>query len=335
MTTTEPMPDRAPAAGRYELAAAGYEATIATAGATLCALRHAGRDLVLPLIADGPVSDLRGALLAPWPNRTAGGRYEFAGQVHQLPVNERATGNAAHGFAAVLEFEAVLIEADRLVLRSRIEPRPGYPWWVAVEVEFALTARGLSQEVRATNESVAPAPFGMGGHPYLLAGRARAGAIDEWSLAVPARRVLLVDDERMLPTGVVDLGSPGARHYDFRGGRPLRGAVLNNAYTGFDFGCGATARVAVVDARGVGAAIEWDERCRWVQLYTADAATGADHRGAIAVEPMTCPPDAFNSKRDLVSLAPGATTSAGWLISVVQPRERRAESGGVGASGLA
>ena len=43
------------------------------------------------------------------------------------------------------------------------------------------------------------------------------------------------------------------------------------------------------------------------------------HRAGLAVEPMTCAPDAFNAARyyhgtGLVVLAPGGSTSASWRI---------------------
>ena len=57
--------------------------------------------------------------------------------------------------------------------------------------------------------------------------------------------------------------------------------------------------VRVTNAQGEGTALA--SNTPWVQIHTADALG----RPGIAVEPMTCPPDAFNSGIDLVSLAPG------------------------------
>jgi aldose 1-epimerase len=58
-----------------------------------------------------------------------------------------------------------------------------------------------------------------------------------------------------------------------------------------------------------------DEAFSWWQVFTADTLTGARHRRAIAVEPMTCPPDAFRSGRDLVVLEPGQSWHGAWGIS--------------------
>jgi aldose 1-epimerase len=66
------------------------------------------------------------------------------------------------------------------------------------------------------------------------------------------------------------------------------------------------ATVVVRDpATGDGVALWMDDRHGWIQVYTAEK--DATPRQAIAVEPMTSPPDAFRSGTDLVVLAPAGT----------------------------
>ena len=64
---------------------------------------------------------------------------------------------------------------------------------------------------------------------------------------------------------------------------------------------------------GHGALLSWDPRAKWVQIYTGDHLRG-NPRGGLAVEPMDCPPDAFNSGEDLVVLAPGVEHSLSWAL---------------------
>jgi aldose 1-epimerase len=40
------------------------------------------------------------------------------------------------------------------------------------------------------------------------------------------------------------------------------------------------------------------------------------------VEPMSCPPDAFNSQVDLTILEPGAAHTADWTITALHPGDR-------------
>jgi aldose 1-epimerase len=65
--------------------------------------------------------------------------------------------------------------------------------------------------------------------------------------------------------------------------------------------------------RAAGREIEvWmDERFRYVHVYTADAVDDpARARAGIAVEPITCAPDAFNSGAGLEVIEPGASFTA-------------------------
>jgi aldose 1-epimerase len=57
-----------------------------------------------------------------------------------------------------------------------------------------------------------------------------------------------------------------------------------------------------------------DRGLEWVQVFTGDALAGPWRRGAVAVEPMSCPPDAFNSGTDVVRLEPGGETVHRWGI---------------------
>ena len=58
-----------------------------------------------------------------------------------------------------------------------------------------------------------------------------------------------------------------------------------------------------------------DEAWPWVQLFTGDPLPDVNRR-ALAVEPMTCPRNAFRSGEGLIRLAPGETFTGSWGISV-------------------
>jgi aldose 1-epimerase len=51
-----------------------------------------------------------------------------------------------------------------------------------------------------------------------------------------------------------------------------------------------------------------------VQVFTGDTLPAARRRQGLAVEPMTCPPDAFRSGQDLLRLEPGETATRQWGI---------------------
>ncbi len=294
---------------QYSLAHGRYTADIASIGASLRTLRVDGRDLVMPFEADEIRPKFRGATLAPWPNRIADGRYTIDGDEHQVALTEPERGNALHGLVAWQEFTAISEAADEVVLGTVIEPQAGYPFRVFLSVRYTLTDAGLESEVTASNLTDSPAPFGTGPHPYLVAG---PGHVDEWTLELPTDSVLTVTPDRLLPIALV--GVEGGE-FDYRAPRPIGDTFIDHAFSDLQRVDGAaTVRLTSGDS---GVAMVWDARCPWVQIHTADLPDAEHSRRGLAVEPMTCPPDAFNSGTDLVWIAPGASTTAGWTISAI------------------
>lgn len=284
---------------QYRLSNDTAKVQIASVGATLRQYRHGGRDLVVPFEADEVRPLYRGATLAPWPNRVVDGRYSLDGQEYQLGLNEVAHGHALHGLVAWLDFQLVDQSSDSVTLAATVEPQTGYPWRIAIETTFTLTDQGLSQEVRATNLSATPAPFGAAPHPYLMA----EGPLDEWTLELPAGKVLLTDD-RLSPTDLVEV-TVDADRFDFRTARRIGNTAVDHAFTDLTRDAEGHATVRVIAPTGRGVAMTWDARCPWVQVHTADLPAGnPSHRIGLAVEPMTCAPNAFNSHSGLIVLGP-------------------------------
>ncbi|GII77273.1 galactose mutarotase [Sphaerisporangium rufum] len=294
---------------QFVLRGGGYHAEITEAGAALRVLRHGSRDLVADWPEGGPVPHYSGTLLAPWPNRVARGRYTFAGEPLEVPVNEPERGHALHGLVAFAPWELVEVPAgdgDRAFVRlaHTIEPTPGYPFRLALQVRYAVGPDGLTTTLTAENVGDGPAPYGCGPHPWLIAD---AGQEATWRLGLPAERVLRTD-EVLIPT---TLEPVAGTTYDFRTPRPLGDTSLDEAFTGLAADADGLARVAVTGPAG-GVEISWDPQVLpWVQVCTG---SGFGQRG-LAVEPMTCPPDAFNSGTDVIVLAPGDKHEAAWTIT--------------------
>ena len=284
----------------------GYAAEIASVGASLRALRFEGRDLVVPFQEDEVRPLFRGAVLVPWPNRVVDGHYVFDGQEQQLALTESDRGHALHGLLGWADFRVVTRSSDAVTLETEVVAQSGYPHRLRVEVEYRLTDDGLVTRIGATNTGPTRAPYGTSGHPYLVAG---PGRVDDWTLELAADRVLEVDPERLIPQGLADVaGGP----FDFAEPRAIGDLFIDHAFTGL-----RAFRARVLGADGSGAELRWDEGAPWVQVHTADRPEPEYDRAGLAVEPMTCPPDAFNSGTDLVVLEPGASHALAWTIAAV------------------
>ncbi|WP_291039074.1 aldose 1-epimerase family protein [Herbiconiux sp.] len=304
----------------HAISAGEYEARVASVGASLRSLRYRGRDLVAPFPAGEMRPAMRGAVLAPWPNRLADGRYRFGGEEHQLPLSEPEFRNAAHGLVAWQDFEGTASVAERLVLTTHTVPQPGYPWRIRLDVEFTLSPEaGLRQRIVATNESDAPAPVGLGAHPYLAAGPLEPSAVDGWTLQLPAAEVMLVSSDRLLPVGVEPVGTHEGGVLDFRSERRIGATELNHAFTALERNGAGEVVVRLVDDDGSGSGVQLttDAGTPWLQVYSADGLPPESRRHALAIEPMTCPPDAFNSGCDLRILVPGESTALEWSVKAL------------------
>lgn len=305
---------------QHALRAGDYEAVIASVGASLRSLTYEGRDLTVPFDADEVRPSYRGATLAPWPNRIVDGKFTFDGVERQVALTEPARHHALHGLAGWLDFEAIDKSPSHVTLAAVITPQTGYPWRIVVTTTFSLDADGLTQTVTATNESPDAAPWGTGPHPYLVAG---AGHVDDWTLELPADEVLAVTPDRLSPIGLRPVDADDAERFDFRAARRIGTVEIDHAYTALTRDADGFATVRLMDAGGRGVEMTWDAACPWVQIHTSDKGIGKPgHRRGLAVEPMTCAPDAFNADRydydtGLIVLEPGASAAASWRIAAL------------------
>jgi aldose 1-epimerase len=275
----------ATAAVELTLEQEGQRLVVNEIGAALQSWTIGGREL----LADG---DFHGKMLAPWPGRLRDGRYRFEGAEHRTPLTEPERNNALHGLTTERRWRATLSSSRHLTLAHDLRPEPGYPFALALAVEYELVARGVAATLRATNVGDASAPFGAGLHPYLTHDGV---AIDDLLLELPARTRLPLDD-RLLPTGApVPVAGTDA---DFRRAHAIGELRLDTCFGDLERDAAGVARVVLSTPQRDRSVTVWmDERFRFVQVYTA--ATG------VAIEPMTCAPDAFNSGDGLLVLEPG------------------------------
>jgi aldose 1-epimerase len=258
---------------------------------------------LLGYAADEVAPGSAGALLVPWPNRIRDGRYTFDGTDQQLPLTEPKKHNASHGLLRWANWHAVETAPDAVTLEAVVPPQPGYPHRLVARTGYSVGPTGLRADHEVTNAGPSDAPFGFGAHPYLYV---EGSTVDDLLLHLPGTTERLRTDERSLPAGREDIAGT---EYDFTQPRRIGTTALDTAFTR---PAGAVT-ISTVDGRG--ATLWMDEAFRWVQVFTADVLPEPRRRRAVAVEPMTCPPDAFNSGEDLVVLAPGETWRGSWGIT--------------------
>ena len=306
-----------------ELACDESTAAISPIGASLVRFSVGDRPVVVPMNA------FDGAVLAPWPNRIDGGRFDFAGDSHQLPITEPERNTALHGLVADVEWSVVERTESTVSLEYALEPTEGYPFEFSLQVDFELAEAELRMRARALNTGSAPAPFGFGFHPWLSGGAGEL--VDEAQLVIPAAH-WYETNERLIPTAVrpFDDGTAvPADHVsddsacmvckDFRALRLIGGTVLDDAFgqpRRGDDGW-SRARLKGTDLREV--IVGMGPGFRTWQACTGDGLDEDLARRAIAIEPMTCPPNAFAAGEagvDFDVVAPGDELVVEWSIAL-------------------
>ncbi|WP_375426417.1 aldose 1-epimerase family protein [uncultured Friedmanniella sp.] len=295
-----------PTGEQYEIVSGKHTAVVTEVGATLRTYTVDGRHVVRGFEAEDVIKGGRGQQLLPWPNRIRDGKYSFGGTAQQLSLTEPKRHNAIHGLARHAVWTVTEQAADSITQRVRIYPESGWPGIIEAQVTHQVSERGLQVTVRATNIGSADVPFGYACHPYLTVGEE---TVDEVAITVPAASYLEVDD-RLLPVRVSPVDG---LEQDLRGGKPLGATNLDTAYTNLDRDEDGRWRVRL--SLGERQAELWgDATMTWIQIFT-----GENFRNlSIAVEPMTCGPDAFNegpTHDGMLVLAPGKSYTGRWGVT--------------------
>ena len=164
MTHPHPQPTR-PSGRQIEITHADQRAWVVEVGGSLRAYQVGDHDVLDGYSADERCTAARGHSLIPWPNRLRDGRYRFADRDHQLPLTEPDKHNAIHGLTRWANWTPADHAANRVTMRHRLHPQPGYPFALDLEITYSLADDGLYVHTTATNIGTTPAPYGTGAPP--------------------------------------------------------------------------------------------------------------------------------------------------------------------------
>ncbi|MFC4603452.1 aldose 1-epimerase family protein [Rhodococcus kronopolitis] len=298
----------------YPIRFGGYRAEVVSRGAALRMLERDGVALTETWPAQDQPPLSAGLVLAPWPNRIRDGHFVFDGVEHHLAITEPERHNALHGLVRRDEWQLVEHTASAVEQTIRVGLHKGWPYPLQVSVRHELGPDGLVVTHTATNIGAMPAPFGLGMHAYLRVGDV---PLDDCTLTLTAGTRLPLDPARLLPAG--NSQSVYGTEFDFTTPRSLAGVQLDDPFSSIVPDPDGRARHVLRAPDGTGTVLWTDRRFGWIQVYTADPAVeGYPGRGrALAIEPMTCPPDAFNSGIDQLVLEPNQTWSGSWGLGAL------------------
>ena len=302
----------APTGGQYHLRHAGpdgvVEAVVTEVAAGIRELRVAGFDLTEPFPASEAPAGANGIVLAPWPNRVAGGAWQLDGATQQLDISEPKYGNASHGLLRFAPYRVVDQTESSIEQQATIHPQHGWPFTLETRVHHELVEDGIRITHTVTNRSGRPAPFAIGSHPYLRAGDTPA---EDLVVRLDAATAFTVDD-RKIPNGTQPVAGTDL---DLRAGRRAGDSDLDTAYTDVTPDDEGIRRTTLHGPEGDGVELWQDASFPYVQVFTSREFPRGDGKGlAVAVEPMTAPADALNSGEGLRWLRADESWTGSWGI---------------------
>lgn len=247
----------------------------------------------------------KSAKLSPYPNRISNGQYLHEGKIYRLENNFQGEKNSIHGLVYkrpfFVEHAECKDERCELLLSYKYKQEDeGYPFQYTISVKYTIEKNKLTCETTIENKDTQVLPMGDGWHPYFQLG----GMIDVWQLKLPECSLLEVND--LIPTGET------ISYENYASFKKLHADALDSCFKVNERS--ALAEIKLIHAEKNITLNYWQEsgedQYRYFQLYTPPS------RKSIAIEPMSCPPDAFNSKKDLILLEPKGKLVFSWGFEI-------------------
>lgn len=283
-------------------------AIITEVAASLRTFTIDGVDLTEPYAEDATPPFGDGIVLVPWPNRIRDGVWTLNGEKQQLDITEPARHNSLHGLLRNSPYTVVERDDSGITLGAKVFPQHGYPFQLETTVRYELVEDGLTVTHGFRNLSKAPAPVAVGTHPFFRIGDV---PMEDITLTLSAGTIIDVDDR----LNTIGESPVDGTEYDLREGRKVGDLHLDTAFGQVQFVDGISkSSLEAPDGRRVD--IWQDENCRWVQVFTTRQFPKDGDLGlAVAIEPMTAPPDAFNTGEGVKWLEPDEHWSVSWGIT--------------------
>jgi aldose 1-epimerase len=282
-------------------------ATITELAASLRTLRVDGVDLTEPYPEGKTAPFGDGIVLAPWPNRVEDGIWFLDGKRQHLDITEPMRHNAIHGLLRNTAYRVVNRSESAVTLAATVFPQHGYPFMLDTSVRYELVDDGLTVTHEFHNVGEAKAPVAVGTHPFLRVGDE---PVEDLVLTLSAG-TRFETDERLIP--IAENPVDGTR-FDLRGGVRVGDLYLDDAFGAVTHSGGeSVSTLTAPDGRFV--QLWQDENCTFVQVFTTRKFPKNGGLGlAVAVEPMTAAPNAFNTGEGLTWLEPDEHWSVTWGI---------------------
>ena len=265
---------------------------VSTVGATILRWSVGGTQLIDGYLDESELLTLdgyRSAVLVPWPNRIADGKWNDDGIIRSLSDAGNLHPQALHGLVFLRDFVVSEVEQSRIRLETVIDPTLGYPYRINVSVIYELVDTSLYVSIECINTENRSVPIGIGWHPYFF----RSSQVGEYyingSNRIDVDDFLIPRDNPFVPFSGFGNSIPDSWDYAITGIEPK----INFPVRG-----GQITMEANIASEKLGVGV-------W-HVYSGSAL----ERGAlqsVAVEPCTVMADSLNCLRHEISVPPRAS----------------------------
>lgn len=227
---------------------------------------------------------------APWPNRIADGVWNDV----KFPGND-PHGNALHGLVFDKEFELNEQSSSLATYSYRLTASENYPFDLEIGATFKLNEAGMDVTYFAKNVGEGEAPYGVAAHPYF-------DVKNDSKISISAAKQS-INNAKQIHVGL----EPATKAH----GELVYGDTnLDDCFTDL------SGDVVITHADGSTVTIWQDAAFKYLMVYTGHHLQdfGFPNPG-LAIEPQTCPANAFNTDEDLIWLSPGQSWSANWGVT--------------------
>ena len=266
-----------------ELRAGGNVARVSSLAAALTYLEIDSVVAIAPASDEAILKTFASIVCAPWPNRIADGLWGSK----KFPGND-PHGNALHGLVYNKEFELKQHSDTSATYEYHLHASENYPFDILIGAKFVLSETGIIVTYYARNLGEGNAPYGVAAHPYFKVQK-------DSKFSIHARQQS-INNEKQIHVGLEPATKAGENIV-------FGDVVLDDCFTDL------TGDVVITHADGSKVTVWQDPEYKYLMVYTGH------HLDGLAVEPQTCPADAFNNQQDLIWLGPGASWQADWGVT--------------------
>lgn len=261
-------------------------------GASVSALHLSSANSERTILSVHPDYRFENAWLFPFPNRLKNGIYEFQGRVYQFPYNDMDNRpNALHGFVNNKRFEVLDRTKSECTVKYEYDGKHDYyPFPFSMTIKFELLPDSLNCIVTVVNTGKSNLPCGLGWHPYFVAEE----GLETLGLKLSESKIVELDD----------LGIPTGKEkpsHCFDESSLIKYTHLDDCFRLKSL-IGQSSSELLFD-NGDMVEVWQDESFPFTQVYTHPS------RKSIAIEPMSCGVNAFNSGDGLIILSPNEAKS--------------------------